>query len=174
MKRKPTFVVILIITFVLAISIVTVAWVLQTAKITSIKFRSANEGVTVMIRPGDGGELTQEMTYSADEYTLKPCVLRGDGYYYNQGGQNVTNNSAYVKQIEVFVKPEKSAAIYATVTTDGTLPMVVRANNEEVTSNTLLGNISGNGQLVTFDFYIDGNEYTEQGTATVEIELRGN
>ena len=173
MNKKP-IVVSLIISFVLALSIITMAWVIQDAKVSSIKFRSVDDGVTVMIRPGDGGTFTQEMSFSAEEINLKPCVLRDDGYYYNEKGQNVTNNNLYVKEIEIFVKPEKSANIFATATTSGVLPMVIRSGNTEVTENTLLGNISANGQAITFTFYIDGNLYEQSGVATVEITLRGN
>lgn len=173
MNKKP-IVVSLIISLVLALSIITMAWVIQDAKVSSIKFRSVDDGVTVMIRPGDGGAFTQEMSFASDEINLKPCVLRDDGYFYNEKGQNVTNNNLYVKEIEIFVKPEKSANIYATATTSGVLPMVIRSGNTEVTENTLLGNISGNGQMVTFTFYIDGNQYEQSGTATTEITLRGN
>ena len=173
MNKKP-IVVSLVISLVLALSVITMAWVIQDAKVSSIKFRSVDDGVTVMIRPGDGGTFSQEMSFSADEINLKPCVLRDDGYFYDSKGQNVTNNNLYVKQIEIFVKPEKSANIYATATTSGVLPMVIRSGNTEVTENTLLGNISSNGQLIHFTFFIDGNEYTQQGEATVEITLRGN
>lgn len=173
MNKKP-IVVSLIISLVLGLSVLTMAWVIQDAKVSSIKFRSVDDGVTVMIRPGDGGAFTQEMSFASDEINLKPCVLRDDGYFYNEKGQNVTNNNLYVKEIEVYIKPEKSANIFATATTSGVLPMVIRSGNTEITENTLLGNISSNGQLTTFTFYIDGNVYTQQGEATVEITLRGN
>lgn len=171
---KKARIISLAITLILCISIVGVAWVNQEATMNSIRITSKDDGVTVRIRlyNDDSQPLGNSVTVDATAMELKPCVYQ-DGGFYNRKGANVTNNEEYVRMIQLFVQPESKCTVRMTKTQEGSLPVHVMANDIEITDNTGIGSVSANGRIVELYFYIDGEEYTEPGTATIDLTLVG-
>ena len=161
------------ITFILVISIVAVAWVINTTHVRSIKIKSKDEGVVVNVRlTSESVSPSQEITVDTDFTELKPCVYE-NGAFYDSKGNNVSENADYVRQIEIMLQPEKKCNLYATKTVNGDLPVHIVALENEITTDTYLCQLGINGRIMTLCVYIDGEEYTESGTATVELELKG-
>lgn len=172
MKKFKRFLPIFI-TFILVICIAAVAWVINTTHIRSIKIKSKDEGVVVNVRlASESVSPSTEISVDTDFAELKPCVYE-NGAFYDSKGNNVSENADYVRQIEIMLHPEKKCNLYATSTVNGTLPVKVVALENEITTNTYLCQLGINGRIMTLCVYIDGEEYTESGSATLELELRG-
>lgn len=171
---KKARIISLAITLILCISIVGVAWVNQEATMNSIRISSKDEGVGLQIRlyGDDSQPLSQSITIDSTAMELKPCVYN-NGTFTNQKGNNVTDNAEYVRTIEIFIQPESSCNLRMTKVQSGDLPVKVIANDIEVTDNTGIAKLNTNGRILTLYFYIDGEEYTEPGTATIDLTLVG-
>lgn len=164
----------LVLVFVIVFAVIAVAWRNQEAKMNSIRISSKDEGVGLQIRlyGDDSQPLSQSITIDSTAMELKPCVYN-NGTFTNQKGTNVTDNAEYVRAIEIFIQPESSCNLRMSKVQSGDLPVKVIANDIEVTDNTGIAKLNTNGRILTLYFYIDGEEYTEPGTATIDLTLVG-
>lgn len=158
--------------FILAISIVAVAWVINSTHVSAIKIKSAEEGIVVRVRIGDSEAPSTEISVDSDFTELKPCTFDGNNFK-DINGNIVDDNPEYVRTIELYMLPENKCKVYGTLTSDSELPVKLLVYGNEVTENTYIGTLKTSGQTIPLLFYIDGEEYTEPGSATLELTLKG-
>lgn len=164
----------ILIAFILAFGIVTVAWVIQDAQMTGIRITSTTDGVSLQIKMSDdvSASFTNTLVVPNFDLTLKPSVWDGNGFY-DVDGNYVTNNRQYVRSFTIQVLPEQNCIIKATKTVVGDLPVNVVCEGQNITSDTNLGQ-SGSIKPLTFYVYVDGENFTGQATSEVSITLHGD
>lgn len=174
MKKKIKTMIPILIAFVLAFTIVTVAWIVQDAQLKGIRITSTTDGVTLKIKPASDSHATptDTVTLTDMEVTLKPCVYDGTAFY-DEDGNLVTNNRQYVRTFSIQVLPEQTCILKATKAVTGDLPVNIVCNGTEVTDFTDLGRVESIGTF-TFSVYVDGANFTGQATSDVTITLHGD
>lgn len=172
--KKLKLIIPIAIAFLLAISIVTIGWLTQEARMTSIKIRSQDSCVGLRIRLTDDStsQMSNTISVDTDSVALKPCVY-ADGAFYNASNEVVTTNGQYVRNLSILALPDSACTILASVTVSGNIPIKVMFGDAEITENTVLCTANANGRILEFQLYIDGEEYEQSGSANVEIVLRG-
>ena len=176
MKRKFTKIIPILISLIIAGSILTFAWIWQTSKIDGIQITADGEGVPLELKPvGSGYDWSQDLTIDLSNITLKPCIYDAEAthQFSDEEYNYVTNNPDYVRKVQVMIKPEQLCRVYITKEVVGDIPINVVCNDIEVTSETDLGLMALPYQTVTLQFYVDGNEVVNAGTSEVTLTLRG-
>ena len=159
----------IIISFILAFSIIAVAWVIQNAKITGIRVKTSG-GIPIKIKLATGDTATDTINLNKD-LTLKPSVYDGNAWT-DEAGTVVSNNTEYIYKFSLYATSTEPCDLVATKTVTGDLPLKVVCGGTDIESGTSLGkcNYSMNP---TFYVYVDGESYKGGSEGTVEIELSG-
>ena len=173
MKKKISRVLPILISFILAFTIVTVAWLVQDASVRGLRVTSTTDGVTLKIRMANDSTspLSDTVDVGMSDLTLKPCVY-ADGVFYDEQGNVVSKNLQYVRSFSIHVVPEQNCRIRATKTVSGDLPVTLICNGVPVEEYTDLG-VASTVATLTFYVYVDGENFNGQSTSDVVITLHG-
>lgn len=176
MRRKITRVLPVLISLILAFSIVAIAWVIQESYIRGVYISSVSDGVEVKLKIRGGAEdFTTDLNLNAADLQLRPCVYTPENQQFSDENWNyVTQNEEFVKTYELMIRPSETCRIIGAKTVTGDLPIGVVIDGVELTEEGVdIGVIGTPYKIVTLQFYIDGNLATANGTGNVQITLRG-
>lgn len=171
MGKKLKLITPTIISLIVGCAVLVCGWVASDSIMNGITITSSGSGVEVLIRT-ENTSFSDTMNVGLNNVELQPCEYK-NGTFRDQFGVDVTNNPNYVRSQLIIFQAEKPCKLSATKSVNGDLPVNVVFEDTEVGDNTELTSAGKTAKSGTFYFYVDGNQYTEPGSATVNISLHG-
>lgn len=162
----------LLISCMLGFSIVTVAWVVQDANINGITITSATDGVKLLVSSGSN-TYSDTLTFDISDAELIP-VKWNEMVFELEDGTVVNGEDGYYLELPISVKSEVECNVSATITIDGDLPIKAAVGTNLITTDTFISKVYPKGTNITLYIWIDGETFTESGSATVSIMLHGD
>ena len=170
MKKKIKQILPITISLMISATILTAGWIADDAKMNGITISAEGSGVEVLLKTPDT-EFGQTATVGITA-ELKPCVYK-NGKFYDQYNNEVTDNTDYVVSQTIIYQAEKSCSLTASKVVSGSLPCGVVIEDTEVTTDTALFKAATTPRSATVRFYVDGEKFTEGGTANVIVTIHG-
>lgn len=172
MRKKLLKIFPTVLSLLIATTVLVVGWVANDTIMNGITISSSGSGVQILIKGSESEDFSDTMNVGLNNVELQPSEFK-NGKFYDQFGVEVTSDPNYVRSQYIIFQAEKSCRLSASKSVNGSLPVGVVFESTEIGTNTDLVSAGKNPKGATIYFYVDGNKYTEPGTATVNVVLHG-